>query len=57
MVDHGIDNDIINLPFRIDQEALCVKVSTLKGVIDIMVKAVNFILFPGLNHRQFRQLF
>ena len=56
MVYHGINNDIINLQCRIDQEALCAKVSTLKSVIDIVVKAVNFILFPGLNHRQFRQL-
>ena len=32
------------------------KVSILKSVIDIVVKAVNFILFRGLNHRQFRQL-
>ena len=29
----------------------------LKSVIDIVVKAVNFILFRGLNHRQFHLLF
>ena len=38
------------------QEALCAKVLTFKSVIDIVVKAVNFILFPGLNYRQFRPL-
>ena len=57
MEDHGINNDIINLQCLIHQEALCAKVSTLESVIDIVVKAVNFILFRGLlNHRQFRQL-
>ena len=54
--DHGINNDIINLQRLIHQKALCAKVLTLKSVIDIAVKAVNFILFRGLNHRQFRQL-
>ena len=54
--DHGINNDIINLQCHIDEKALCAKVSILKSVIDIVVKAVNFILFPGLKHRQFCQL-
>ena len=56
MEDHRINNDIIKLQCLVHQEALCAKVSTLKSVIDIVVKAVNFILFRGLNHRQFRQL-
>ena len=54
--DHGINNDIINLLCLVHQEALCAKVSTLKSVIDLVVKAVNFILYRGLNRRQFRQL-
>ena len=53
---HGINNDIINLQCFVHQEALHAKVSTLKSVIDIVVKAVNCILLRGLNHRQFRQL-
>ena len=56
MKDHRINNGIINLECLIHQEALCAKVSALKSVIDIVVKAVNFILFRGLNHRQFLQL-
>ena len=56
MKEHGINNDTINLQCLIHQEALCAKVSTLKNVIDIGVKTVNFILFRGLNHPQFRQL-
>ena len=55
MEDHRINNDIIKLRCLIHQEALCAKVSTLKSVIDIVVKAVNFILFRELNHLQFRQ--
>ena len=56
MEDHRINNDIIMLQCLIYQEALCAKASTVKSFIDIMVKAVNFILFRGLNHRQFHQL-
>ena len=54
--DHGVNNDIIKLQCLIHQEALCAKVSPLKSVRDIVVKAVNFILFRELNHREF-QLF
>ena len=54
--DHGINDDIINLQCLIQQEALHAKVSTLKSVIDIVVKVVNFTLFRGLNHCRFRQL-
>ena len=49
-------NNVIKLQCLIHLEALCAKVSTLKSVIDIVVKTVNFILFRGLKHRQFRQL-
>ena len=56
MEDHGINNDILNLHCRIHQEALCAKILILKSVIDIVVKAVSFVLFRGLNHRQLRQL-
>ena len=55
MEDHGINNNSINLQCFIRQKALCAKVSTLKSIIDIVAKAVNFVLFRGLNHRQFRQ--
>ena len=57
MKDHRINNDIINLECVSHLEALCAKVLTLKSVIDRVVKAVNFIFFRGLNHRQFLQLF
>ena len=56
MEDQRIKNDIIKLQCLIHLEALFAKVSTLKSVIDIVVKTVNFILFRGLNHRQFRLL-
>ena len=56
MEDQRINNDIIKLQCLIHLEALCAKVSTLKSVIDIVVKTVNFILFRGLNHCQFRLL-
>ena len=56
MKDHRINNDIIKSQCLIHQEALYAKVSTVKSVIDIVVKAVNFVLFRGLNHRQFCQL-
>ena len=56
MEDHRINNDIIKLQNLIHQEALCATVSTLKSVIDIVVKAMNFIFLRGLKHRQFGQL-
>ena len=56
MEDHRINNDIIKLQSIIHQEALCATVSTLKSVIDIVVKAMNFIFLRGLKHRQFGQL-
>ena len=40
----------------IHQEALCAKVASLKTIMDIVLKTVNFILSRGLNRRQFRQL-
>ena len=56
MEDKRINNDIIKLQCLIPLEALCTEASALKSVIDIVVKAVNFILFRGLNHRQFHLL-
>lgn len=52
----GIKNKIQKMHCTIHQEALCAKSSNLKDVMDVVVKAVNLILFRGLNHHQFQQL-
>ena len=56
MEDLGINNNITKLQCLIHQEALCTKISSLKSVMNIVVKVVNFILSQGLNYPQFRQL-
>ena len=50
------NNNIVKLQCLIHQEALCAKVASLKNILDVVLKTVNFILSRGLNHRQFRQL-
>ena len=56
MENNEINNNIVKLQCLIHQEALCAKVSSLKNIMDVVLKTVNFILSRGLNHRQFRQL-
>ena len=56
MENNEINNNIVKLQCLIHQEALCAKVASLKNIMDVRVKTVNFILSRGLNHRQFRQL-
>ena len=48
-----INNNIVKLQCLIHQEALCAKVASLKNIMDVVVKTVNFILSRGLNRRQF----
>ena len=38
----------------VHQEALCAKSASMKEVMGVVVKVVNFIISRGLNHRQFR---
>ena len=52
----GLNNKISKIKCLIHQEALCAKATTLKNVMDTVVKAVNMILSNKLNHRQFREL-
>jgi len=56
MEDNEINNNIVKLHCLIHQEALCAKVASLKTIMDVVLKSVNFILSRGLNHRPFRQL-
>ena len=58
MEDQRINNDIIKVAVSHSfWKALCAKVSTLKECHRHSGRGpVNFILFRGLNHRQFRQL-
>ena len=35
---------------------MCAKVASLKKIMDVVLKSVNFILSRRLNHHQFRQL-
>ena len=56
MENNEINNNIVKLQCLIHQEALCAKVASLKNIMDVVLKTVNFILSQGLNHCQFRQL-
>ena len=56
MENNEINNNIVKLHCLIHQEALCAKVASLKNIMDVVLKTVNFILSRELNHRQFRQL-
>ena len=56
MENNEINNNILKLQCLIHQEALCAKVASLKNIMDVVLKTVNFILSRGLNYRQFRQL-
>ena len=56
MEDLGINNNITKLQCLIYQKALCAKISSLKSVMNIVVKVVSFIWSRGVNYRQFRQL-
>ena len=56
MENNGINKSIVKLRYFIYQEAFCAKVASLKNVMDVVVKTINFILSRGLNHRQFNQL-
>ena len=56
MENNEINNNIVKLQCLIHQEALCAKVASLKNIMDVVLKTVNFILSQGLNHRQFQQL-
>ena len=56
MENNEINNNILKLQRLIHQEALCANVASLKNIMDVVLKTVNFILSRGLNRRQFRQL-
>ena len=56
MENKEINNNIVKLQCLIHQEALRAKVASLKNIMNVVLKTVNFILSRGLNHRQFRQL-
>ena len=56
MENNEINNNIVKLQCLIHQEALCAMVASLKNIMDVVLKTVNFILLRGLNHCQFRQL-
>ena len=56
MEDNEINNNIVKLLCLVHQKALCAKVASLKNIMDVVLKSVNFIFSRGLNHRQFRQL-
>ena len=56
MENKEINNNIVKLQCLIHQEALCAKVASLKNIMDVMLKTVNFILSRGLNHCQFQLL-
>ena len=49
MEDQRINNDIIKLHCLIPLEALCAKVSTLKSVIDIVVKGCELYFVPRVE--------
>ena len=51
MENNEIINNIVKLQCLIHQEAMCAKVASLKNIMDVVVKTVNFILSRGLNHR------
>ena len=53
MKNNEINNNIVKLQCLIHQEALCAKVASLKNIMDVVVKTVNFILSRGLSHLQF----
>ena len=56
MENNETNNNIAKLQCLIHQEALCAKVASLKNIMDVVLKTVNFILLQGLNHCQFQQL-
>ena len=51
MENNEINNNIVKLQCLIHQEALCAKVASLKNIMDVVLKTVNFILSRELNHR------
>ena len=52
----GNKHDILKFVCIIHQEALCVKSAGFSDVMNVVVKAVNFILSRALNHWQFQEL-
>jgi hypothetical protein len=52
----NISHQLIKIHCIIHQEALCAKSATMRHVMEVAVKAVNFIRARGLNHRQFQEL-
>ncbi|CAN7942760.1 unnamed protein product [Ixodes hexagonus] len=52
----GITNHFAAVHCILHQEALCSKSLQMKGVMDIVFSAVNFIRSRALNHRQFLSL-
>ncbi|XP_076315939.1 general transcription factor II-I repeat domain-containing protein 2B-like [Tachypleus tridentatus] len=51
-----IQSKTVKLHCTIHQEPLCAKSSEVQEVMEVVAKAVNFILSRGLNHRQFQRL-
>jgi len=55
MKENGIQEELVKFHCIIHQQALCAKSASLKEAMQVVLKAVNFIHFKGLNHRQFQE--
>jgi hypothetical protein len=52
----GHKQDVKRFHCIVHQEALCAKSVTIASVMNVVVKAVNYVLAHALNHRQFSEL-
>jgi hypothetical protein len=52
----GHKQDVKRFHCIVHQEALCANSVTIASVMNVVVKAVNYVVAHALNHRQFREL-